>query len=68
MIRLLLIFLLVTQMGCSVVHTAVGSFVGTLSADIVKDKIDKEDDEAPNVPADGTLGINSDDNIYILKP
>jgi len=69
MIRLLLIFVLLTQMGCSVVHTAVGSFVGTLSAHLVSDEIDKDDDdEAPNVTADGMVGIDSDDNLYILKP
>ena len=45
MIRLLLIFVLLTQMGCSVIQTAAGTFVGTLSADVVKDKIDKDDDE-----------------------
>jgi len=47
MTRLLLIFVLLTQMGCSVVHTMVGTFLGTLSADVVKDEIDKDDDEAP---------------------
>ena len=47
MTRLLLIFVLFTQMGCSVVHTMVGTFLGTLSADVVKDEIDKNDDEAP---------------------
>ena len=47
MIRLLLIIVLLTQMGCSVVHTTVGTFLGTLSADVVKDEIDKDDDEAP---------------------
>jgi len=44
MTRLLLIFVLLTQMGCSIVQTAVGTFVGTLSADVVKDEIDKDDD------------------------
>jgi len=48
MTRLLLIIVLLTQMGCSVVHTAVGSFVGTLSADLVGDELEKDDDdEAP---------------------
>ena len=47
MTRLLLIFILFTQMGCSVVHTAVGSFVGTLSADLVNDELEKDDEEAP---------------------
>ena len=44
MMRLLLIIVLLTQMGCSVVHTMVGTFLGTLSADVVKDEIDKDDD------------------------
>ena len=47
MTRLLLIFILLTQLGCSVVHTMVGTFLGTLSADVVKDEIDKDDEEAP---------------------
>ena len=50
MIRLLLIIVLLTQMGCSVVHTAVATFVGTLSADLVKDEIDKDDDEKEKHP------------------
>jgi len=47
MIRLLLIIVLLTQMGCSVVQTAIGTFVGTMSADMVQDELDKDDDEAP---------------------
>jgi len=43
MIRLLLIIVLLTQMGCSVVQTAAGTFIGTLSADAVKDEIEDED-------------------------
>jgi uncharacterized protein YceK len=46
MIRLLSIpvtIVLLTLSGCSVVHTMVGTFIGTLSADIVKDEIDKDD-------------------------
>jgi len=46
MIRILLIFVLLTQMGCSVVQTAIGTFVGTMSADMVQDELE-EDDEAP---------------------
>ena len=45
MIRLLLIFVMLTQMGCSVLQTTAGTFIGTLSADVVKDEIDKDDDE-----------------------
>jgi len=50
MIRLLLIIVLLTQLGCSVVHTAVGSFVGTLSADLVNDELEKDDDEEAPQP------------------
>ena len=45
MIRLLLIIVLLTQMGCAVVQTAAGTFLGTLSADIVKDEIEEDDEE-----------------------
>jgi len=62
MTRLLLIFVLLTQMGCSVVHTMVGTFFGTLSADLVTDELKDKDTD------DGTVGIDSDDNLYILKP
>jgi len=69
MIRLLLICVMLTQMGCSLfLQTAAGTFVGNVSSKIILDNNDKEDDEAPNVPADGTVGIDSDDNLYILKP
>ena len=49
MIRLLLILIIVTQLGCAVVlETAAGSFIGHLAAEVVKDKIDKDEkDEAP---------------------
>jgi len=68
MIRLLLIIIMATQLGCAVLlETAGGSFVGHLGAELVKDKLD-EIDEAPNVPADGTVGIDSDENIHILVP
>ena len=46
MIRLILIIVLLTQMGCSIVQTAVGTFIGTLSVDVVKDELEEED-EAP---------------------
>jgi hypothetical protein len=47
--KLLLIIVMVTQLGCAVVlETAVGSFIGTLSAEVVKDKLDKaKKDEVP---------------------
>jgi len=45
MIRLLLIIVLLTQMGCSVGHTMVGTFLGTLSADMVKDELDKDENK-----------------------
>jgi len=64
MIRLLLIFVLLTQMGCSIfLQTAAGTLVGNVGSKIILD-----DDEAPNVTADGMVGIDSDDNLYILKP
>ena len=37
--RLLLAIILVTQMGCSFITTAAGSFVGNLGADIVEEKL-----------------------------
>jgi hypothetical protein len=49
MTRLFLIIIMVTQLGCAVVlETAVGSFIGGLAVEVVKDKIDEaEKDEAP---------------------
>jgi fucose permease len=47
MTRLLLIFILLTQMGCSVLQTAVGTFVGTLTSEVVRNELDKDDEEAP---------------------
>ena len=44
MIRLILIIVLLTQMGCSIVQTAVGTFIGNLSADVVKDELEEEDE------------------------
>ena len=68
--RLLLIIIMMTQLGCASIfwQTIGGTVIGNIGAEIIKTEFNKEDDEAPNVPADGTLGINSDDNIYILKP
>jgi len=63
MTRLLLIFVLLTQMGCSIfLQTAAGTLVGNVSSKVILDNNDKEDDEAHMV------GIDSDDNLYILKP
>jgi fucose permease len=47
--KLFLIIILVTQLGCAVVlETAAGSFIGTLSAEVMKDKLDKaKKDEVP---------------------
>jgi len=45
MIRLLLIIVMLTQLGCSVIQTAAGTFIGTLSADVVKDEIEDEDED-----------------------
>ena len=49
MIRLFLISIMVTQLGCAVVlETAAGSFIGGLAVEVVKDKMDEaEKDEAP---------------------
>ena len=50
MMRLLLIIIIMTQLGCAVVlETAAGSFIGHLAAEMVKDKIDEnaKKDEAP---------------------
>ena len=49
MTRLLLIIIMMTQLGCAVVlETAVGSFIGGLAVEVVKDKMDEaEKDEAP---------------------
>ena len=47
--RLFLIIIMVTQLGCAVVlETAVGSFIGGLAVEVVKDKLDEaKKDEAP---------------------
>ena len=45
MTRLLLIIVLLTQMGCSVVQTAVGTFVGTLTSEVVRNELENDDDE-----------------------
>ena len=37
--RLLLAIILVTQMGCSFVVTATGSFVGNLGAELVEEEV-----------------------------
>jgi len=51
MIRLLLIFVMLTQLGCAVLlETAGGSFIGGLAVEVVKDKIDKADDEKEKHP------------------
>jgi len=49
MTRLLLIIIMTTQLGCTIVlETAVGSFIGGLAVEVVKDKMDEaEKDEAP---------------------
>ena len=49
MTRLFLILIMVTQLGCAVVlETAVGSFIGGLAVEVVKDKLDEaKKDEAP---------------------
>jgi len=46
MTRLFLIFVMMTQLGCAVVlETAVGSFIGGLAVEVVKDKMDENADD-----------------------
>ena len=46
MIRLLIILALLVQVGCSPIGpTMIGSFLGHLSADMVYDKIKKEEEQ-----------------------
>ena len=40
-IKFILGLILITQIGCSFITTAAGSFVGNLGADIVEEKIKK---------------------------
>jgi hypothetical protein len=49
MTRLFLIIIMATQLGCAVVlETAVGSFIGGLAVEVVKDQMDEaKKDEAP---------------------
>ena len=50
MTRLLLIIVLLTQMGCAVAQTAVGTFVGTLTSEVVRERLlDKDEDEDKKV-------------------
>ena len=37
--KILLVIILVTQMGCSFVMTAAGSFVGNLGAELVEEEV-----------------------------
>ena len=39
--KLLLAIILATQMGCSFITTAAGSFVGNLGAEMVEDKLEE---------------------------
>jgi len=51
MMRLLLIIVMLTQLGCSIIQTAVGTFVGSLSSEVVRDELfDKDDDEKEKHP------------------
>ncbi len=40
--KILLIAILMTQMGCSFVTSTAGSFIGNLGADLAYDKISKQ--------------------------
>ena len=52
--RFILCLMLITQMGCSFITTAAGSFVGNLGADLVEEKIkdmkDKEKEDVRRTP------------------
>jgi len=50
MTRLLLIIVLLTQMGCSIIQTAVGTFVGSLTSEVVRNELEKDDDEKEKHP------------------
>ena len=51
MTRLFLIFVMVTQLGCAVVlETAAGCFIGSLAAEVVKDKMDENADDEKAQP------------------
>jgi len=47
MTRLLLIFVMLTQLGCASVfwQTLGGTVIGGVTADVVKDELDKDDDD-----------------------
>jgi hypothetical protein len=46
MTRLFLIIIMATQLGCTIVlETAVGSFIGGLAVEVVKDKMDENADD-----------------------
>ena len=50
-IRLFLIIIMVTQFGCAVVlETAVGSLIGNIGAEIIKQEFNKADDEKEKHP------------------
>ena len=51
MIRILLILVMVTQLGCAVVlETAAGSFIGGLAVEVVKDKMDEAEKDEVSQP------------------
>ena len=51
MTRLFLIIVMITQLGCAVVlETAVGSLIGNIGAEIIKQEFNKEDDEKEKHP------------------
>ena len=43
--KIILALILTTQIGCSFVITAAGSFVGNLGAEIAHDKLEKEEEK-----------------------
>jgi len=34
-------------MGCSIVQTAAGTFIGTLTSEVVRNELEEDDDETP---------------------
>ena len=49
MIRLLLIIVLLTQLGCASVfwQTLSGTVIGSATAEVIKHELDKDDEETP---------------------
>lgn len=66
MIKLLLIFILVTQPGCSFVIAAAGSFIGNLGAVYAKEKIQK--DKIEKMLEEDSLDYKESKALHAQKP